>query len=101
MALTSRFSPVIHLNRNERLLESIKTRLDEAYRELLFLRFLRHLVAVCSVLIHVASTLRLEGQQTQIAIQQTRQAIQQTETRRDLKNLSCGTVSVFRLWTRK
>ncbi|KAJ7149820.1 hypothetical protein C8R43DRAFT_500378 [Mycena crocata] len=46
LALTSHLSRLVHLNRNERVLRDIKTKLDDAYRDRL-----------------AASTLRLEVQQ--------------------------------------
>ncbi|KAF7369289.1 hypothetical protein MVEN_00256700 [Mycena venus] len=54
ITLTSKVSRVIHLNRNERILQSIKVRLDDAYRDFL-----------------AASALRLEVGQEQLVMQQT------------------------------
>jgi len=68
IALTGGISRVVHLNRNERLLLRIKTRLDDAYRDFL-----------------AASTLRLEVQQTELAIQQAQFAMQQAQSNLDLK----------------
>ncbi|KAF7369369.1 hypothetical protein MVEN_00265500 [Mycena venus] len=71
IALTNRASRILHLNRNERLLQSIKTQLDDTYRDFL-----------------VASALRLEIQHMQLAIQQTQLAVQQTQAHLDLKNVA-------------
>ncbi|KAJ6564573.1 hypothetical protein B0H19DRAFT_1259000 [Mycena capillaripes] len=62
ITLTGRFSRVVHLNRNERALRDIKSKLDDAYQDFL-----------------AASTLRLEVQQTQLVVQQTQLTLQQTE----------------------
>ncbi|KAJ7918530.1 hypothetical protein B0H13DRAFT_288101 [Mycena leptocephala] len=62
IALTTVISRVLHLNRNERLLQGIKAQLDDAYRDLV-----------------AASTLRVEVQQTKIAVQQTKLSVQQTQ----------------------
>ncbi|KAJ7816433.1 hypothetical protein B0H14DRAFT_2844829 [Mycena olivaceomarginata] len=62
ITLTGRVSRIMHLNRNERALEDIKSKLDDAYRDFL-----------------AASALRIEVQQAQLVLQQTQFAIQQTE----------------------
>ncbi|KAJ7917047.1 hypothetical protein B0H13DRAFT_344499 [Mycena leptocephala] len=85
ITLTGRISRVVHLNRNERVLQNIKSRLDDAYRDFL-----------------AASALRLEFQQTQLAIQQTQFAIQQThlatqqaQTHLDVKTVSSDTTRLL------
>ncbi|KAJ7359514.1 hypothetical protein DFH08DRAFT_411870 [Mycena albidolilacea] len=61
MTRTGRVSRVVHLNRNERTLQHIKSKLDDAYRDFL-----------------AASALRVEVLQTQLAIQQTQLSAQHT-----------------------
>ncbi|KAJ7669828.1 hypothetical protein DFH06DRAFT_1293825 [Mycena polygramma] len=61
LKLTSGFSRLIHLNRNERQLRDIKTKLDDAYRDFM-----------------AASAPRVETQQAKIAAQQSQLVIQQT-----------------------
>ncbi|KAJ7920151.1 hypothetical protein B0H13DRAFT_2268303 [Mycena leptocephala] len=63
ISLTGGLSRVVHLNRNERALRDIKARLDDAYRDF-----------------SVASALRVEAQQADIAVQQTQLAGQQAQT---------------------
>jgi hypothetical protein len=53
ISLTGGVSRVVHLNRNERVLQDIKTRLDDAYRDFL-----------------AAAAIRMEVQQTALAVQQ-------------------------------
>ncbi|KAJ6535991.1 hypothetical protein DFH09DRAFT_1179296, partial [Mycena vulgaris] len=74
MALTSRFSRVIHLNSNEGVLSAIKAELDDAYRDML-----------------AASALRLELQQAQLAVQQVELAVQQAQMHVDVKKVAAST----------
>ncbi|KAJ7138955.1 hypothetical protein C8R46DRAFT_1136595, partial [Mycena filopes] len=60
IALSSRVSRLVHLNRNEHILRDMKAELDEAYRDFT-----------------VASAVRVEVQQTQILFQQGELAAQQ------------------------
>ncbi|KAJ7669819.1 hypothetical protein DFH06DRAFT_1468601 [Mycena polygramma] len=60
LALTSGFSRVMHLNRNERELRTIRAKLDDAYRDFL-----------------AASALRVEAQQAEIAVHQSNLEAQQ------------------------
>jgi len=53
ITLTSSFSHIAHLRRNERALQSIKSQLDDAYRDFM-----------------AASALRVEAQQAELAVQQ-------------------------------
>jgi hypothetical protein len=99
ITLTGRISRVVHLNRNERVLQDIKSRLDDAYRDFLVRHFCIIAMVLCLYTTQVASALRLEFQQTQFTIQQTQFAIQQTnlatqqaQTRLDVKTVSADTV---------
>ncbi|KAJ7434895.1 hypothetical protein B0H11DRAFT_697446 [Mycena galericulata] len=67
VAITGRISRLVHLNRNECVLRSIRSQLDDAYRDFL-----------------AASTLRLEVQQAQFAVQQMNLASQQENTHLDV-----------------
>ncbi|KAJ7087464.1 hypothetical protein C8R44DRAFT_991335 [Mycena epipterygia] len=62
IVLTGGVSRVMHLNRNERVLQDIKAQLDDAYRDFL-----------------AASALRLEVQQAHLTAQQAHLTIQQTQ----------------------
>ncbi|KAJ7910150.1 hypothetical protein B0H13DRAFT_2013144, partial [Mycena leptocephala] len=74
IALTGRLSRIAHLRRNERTVEGMKTQLDDAYRDFL-----------------VSSALRVEAQQTKIAVQQ---AEQQTQTQLDIGKISTATAGL-------
>ncbi|KAJ7087482.1 hypothetical protein C8R44DRAFT_752206 [Mycena epipterygia] len=71
IALTGGVSRVVHLNRNEHVLQDIKAQLDDAYRDFL-----------------AASALRLEVAQAHIGVQQTQLATQQAQTHLDLGKIS-------------
>jgi hypothetical protein len=64
IALTAWISRVVHLRRNERTVQGMKAQLDDVYRDFV-----------------VSSALRVEAQQTKIAVQQAKQ---QTRTRLDI-----------------
>ncbi|KAF7377259.1 hypothetical protein MSAN_00146200 [Mycena sanguinolenta] len=72
------FSRFRHLHRNESRLGSFKVKLDDAYRDFL-----------------TASTLRLEFQQTQLAIQQKQLAMQQTGSDLRLEDISAATTRLL------
>jgi len=71
IALTGRLSRVTHLRRNERTVQGMKAQLDDAYGDFL-----------------ASSALRVEAQQTKIAVQQ---AQQQTQTQFDIGKISAVT----------
>ncbi|KAF7343298.1 hypothetical protein MVEN_01762100 [Mycena venus] len=71
ITLSSNVSRVVHLNRNESVFRDIKARLDDTYRDFL-----------------AACTLRVEAQQTQLAVQQA-------QTHINVGKVVVGTVSVF------
>ncbi|KAJ7087462.1 hypothetical protein C8R44DRAFT_30787 [Mycena epipterygia] len=74
IALTGGVSRIMHLNRNERVLQDIKTKLDDAYRDFL-----------------AASALRLEVQQTQLTVQQTQLATQNAQIHIDVGKVAAVT----------
>ncbi|KAJ7087467.1 hypothetical protein C8R44DRAFT_893174 [Mycena epipterygia] len=74
ITLTGGVSRVMHLNRNERVLQNIKAQLDDAYRDFL-----------------AASALRLEVQHGHLTIQQTQLAAQQVRTHTDVGKASTAT----------
>ncbi|KAJ7206186.1 hypothetical protein C8J57DRAFT_1615083, partial [Mycena rebaudengoi] len=73
ISLSGKASRLVHLGDNERIIQDIKARLDDQYRDFL-----------------AASVLRVELQQTTIAV---RQAQQQTQIQSDIKQVSAVTVS--------
>ncbi|KAF7369294.1 hypothetical protein MVEN_00257200 [Mycena venus] len=77
IALTGGVSRIVHLNRNERALKAMKTRLEDTYWDFL-----------------AASALRLEVGQTQLAIQQEKFGVQQDQIHLDLKTVSETTSNV-------
>ncbi|KAJ6632306.1 hypothetical protein B0H10DRAFT_2206678 [Mycena sp. CBHHK59/15] len=74
IVLSSRISHVVHLNKNERALQGIRTQLDEAYRDF-----------------RVASSLRLEVHQAYLTVQQTHLAVLQAETHLGVEKVSAAT----------
>ncbi|KAJ7193974.1 hypothetical protein GGX14DRAFT_477109 [Mycena pura] len=73
IALTGGVSRIVHFNRNERVLQDIKARLDDAYRDFL-----------------AASALRVEAQQAEIAVEQKQLASRQAQT-----HIAVGRVVAF------
>ncbi|KAJ7200948.1 hypothetical protein C8J57DRAFT_1261017 [Mycena rebaudengoi] len=71
ISLSGKASRLVHLGDNERIIQDIKARLDDQYRDFL-----------------AASVLRVELQQTTIAV---RQAQQQTQIQSDIKQVSAVT----------
>ncbi|KAJ7027554.1 hypothetical protein C8F04DRAFT_1122374 [Mycena alexandri] len=78
---TGRLSRVLHLNHNERELQTIKTQLDDACRDLLVAAALRGEVQ------HE----QLGAQQTQLLVQQTHLGAQQTQTHLDVVKVVVAT----------
>jgi hypothetical protein len=96
IALSGGLDRFVHLRRNERALQTIKTQLDDAYRDLLVRPFQLIIFAV-TVYRHVcvlqaASVLRGEVQQTQFAYQQAQFGLQQTKVQLDLKKVAAVNV---------
>ncbi|KAJ6574430.1 hypothetical protein B0H19DRAFT_1254138 [Mycena capillaripes] len=76
ISLLGGVSRIIHLNRNERTLRSIRDELDEAYRDLLTASVLRVEAQHAGI---SARQAELAAQQTQYDVQQKRFEVQQTE----------------------
>ncbi|KAJ7874881.1 hypothetical protein B0H13DRAFT_2057247 [Mycena leptocephala] len=79
IAFSGRLNRLFHLRRNECELQTIKTQLDDAYRDLL-----------------AASVLRGEVQQTQLVYQQAQFGLQQTQVQLDLENVAAVTNQLLR-----
>jgi hypothetical protein len=96
IAFSGRLNRLFHLRRNECELQTIKTQLDDAYRDLLVRPF-QLIVYPVPVYRHVcvlqaASVLRGEVQQTQLVYQQAQFGLQQTQVQLDLENVAAVTV---------
>ncbi|KAJ7916874.1 hypothetical protein B0H13DRAFT_1996782, partial [Mycena leptocephala] len=79
IAFSGKLDRFVHLRRNEHALQTIKTQLDDAYRDLL-----------------AASVLRGEVQQTQITYQQAQFGLQQTQVQLDLKKVAAVNKQLLR-----
>ncbi|KAJ7087465.1 hypothetical protein C8R44DRAFT_861855 [Mycena epipterygia] len=80
IALTGGVSRVVHLNRNERTLQDIKAKLEDAYRDFSTASALRIEAEQARIAAQqAASALRLEVQQAHLERQQARIAIQQAQ----------------------
>ncbi|KAJ7087496.1 hypothetical protein C8R44DRAFT_991350 [Mycena epipterygia] len=88
IALTGGLSRVMHLNRNERMLQDIKAQLDDAYRDLLAASALRIEMQQAHLMVQQA---HLRVQQTQLTLQQTQLATQQAQTHTDIGKVSAAT----------
>ncbi|KAJ7055294.1 hypothetical protein C8F01DRAFT_1160053 [Mycena amicta] len=82
----SSVSRIVSLNRNERTLAGIKAQLDDAYRDL---------VAASALRVEVQQTKIALQQKTHIAIQQTQLSAQQTQTQLDLGKIATTTTHVL------
>ncbi|KAJ6564567.1 hypothetical protein B0H19DRAFT_1286086 [Mycena capillaripes] len=88
ITLTGRVSRIVHLNRNERALQDIKSKLDDTYRDFLAASALRHEVQQTQL---VLQQTRLALQQIEFVTQKTEFAKQQTQTQLEIKTVSAET----------
>ncbi|KAJ7087484.1 hypothetical protein C8R44DRAFT_893191 [Mycena epipterygia] len=91
IALTGGVSRVVHLNRNERTLQDIKAKLDDAYRDFLAASALRLEVQQANLAVQQA---HLAAQQRQLTAQQALLATQQSQTHIDVGKVSAMTKSL-------
>ncbi|KAJ7087477.1 hypothetical protein C8R44DRAFT_893183 [Mycena epipterygia] len=88
ISLSGGVSRVVHLNRNERALQEIQSKLDDAYRDFVAASALRLEVQQARI---AAQQAHLTVQQTQLAMQQTQLATQQSKTHIDVGKVSAAT----------